>query len=356
MKGYKDHLADSPSILTLNILTTGNWPTYHKTPCRIPDDLQWELDRFTRFYKVKYAGRSLAYMHSLDHCTLKADFGGKEGGGGKKELNVSLYQALVLLLFNDRGEEDKLGFKEIVAQTGLGGLRPGLGRPGQSLADARTEPKEAKRTLQSLACAKHKVLTKHPKGREVDESDEFTFNGSFRDEKYRLKINQIQQKETVEEAKETTQQVFLDRQSHLQLVIVRILKSRKTIKHTELVMEVVNVLKERFVVSVPDCKKAIDSLIERDYMERNGRDAYNYIVGGGGVVRGRPGRKADLRSSTGIERRASIDRHRTSCVWSSSSGIYVSSARRVVMTVGWMMPSGWRNVPVALPHRRVRVI
>ena len=140
------------------------------------------------------------------------------------------------------------------------------------------EPKETVRTLQSLACAKHKVLLKEPKGRDVSESDEFSFNPNFKDDKYRLKINQIQQKETVEEQKSTTQQVLLDRQSHLQLVIVRILKSRKSIKHTELIMEVVNMLKERFRVDPPEIKKAIDSLIDRDYMERNGRDAYNYLV------------------------------------------------------------------------------
>ena len=72
--------------------------------------------------------------------------------------------------------------------------------------------------------------------------------------------------------------MLLDRQSHLQLVIVRILKARKTIKHTELIMETVNTLKQRFRVDPPEIKKAIDSLIDRDYMERNGRDAYNYLA------------------------------------------------------------------------------
>lgn len=136
------------------------------------------------------------------------------------------------------------------------------------------------RTLQSLACAKQKVLTKHPKGRDVAVTDEFSFNAGFTDDKFRLRINQIQQKETVEEARATTSQVLLDRQSHLQLVIVRILKSRKTVKHQELVMEVVRTLKERFRVDPPEIKKAVDSLIERDYMERaeGTRDTYNYLV------------------------------------------------------------------------------
>ncbi|KAL7008349.1 hypothetical protein EMMF5_002078 [Cystobasidiomycetes sp. EMM_F5] len=261
MNAYRSALppeSAADSTINVNILTAGNWPTYTKLPCRVPADMQKELDRFTAFYKNKHAGRSLAWVHGLDHCAIRADF--KAGkGGGRKELNVSLTQALVILLFNYTDEDRKLGYKEIMAQTGL-------------------ESKELARTLQSLACAKYKILTKHPKGRDVNETDEFSFNANFTDDKYRIRINQIQVKETVEEQRDTEQRVLLDRQSHLQLVIVRILKSRKTIKHTELIMEVVNSLKERFRVDPPEIKKAIDSLIDRDYMERNGRDAYNYVA------------------------------------------------------------------------------
>ena len=291
MKAYKEHLdasASPDSLLSVNILTSGNWPSYSRQPVRIPEDLQKELDRFGRFYKAKYAGRSLTFMHSLDQCTLKAEF--KKGpGGGKKELNVSFHQAVVLLLFADSApasgeEEAKIGFKDIVAQTGLGecALPVATVRRSSRLTCLASfaEEKEAMRTLQSLACAKQKVLTKHPKGRDVAVTDEFSFNAGFTDDKFRLRINQIQQKETVEEARATTSQVLLDRQSHLQLVIVRILKSRKTVKHQELVMEVVRTLKERFRVDPPEIKKAVDSLIERDYMERaeGTRDTYNYLV------------------------------------------------------------------------------
>ena len=279
MKGYKEHLdaSGADSILSVNILTAGNWPTYRQQPCRIPEYLQPELDRFNRYYKAKYAGRSLSYMHSLDQCTLRVEF--KKGpGGGRKELNVSLHQAVVLLLFGDVPDEAKISYKDIQSQTGLGTAQ--VSRRESQADFALTEHKELARTLQSLSVAKHKILVKHSKGKEVSQDDDFSFNSFFKDDKFRLKINQIQQKETVEEAKETTTQVLLDRQSHLQLVIVRILKSRKTIKHQELVMEVVGSLKERFRVDPPEIKKAIDSLIERDYMERaeGTRDTYNYLV------------------------------------------------------------------------------
>jgi cullin-4 len=139
--------------------------------------------------------------------------------------------------------------------------------------------------MQSLACGRLRVLTKHPKGKDVNETDEFSVNLDFKDEHVKLRINQIQMKETVEENKSTTDRVFVDRQNHVQLVIVRTLKARKTIKHQELVMEVVTQLKNRFKVETTEIKKAIGSLsalyssqfllgalilyaVDRDYMER----------------------------------------------------------------------------------------
>lgn len=59
------------------------------------------------------------------------------------------------------------------------------------------EKKEAARTLQSLACGKVRVLQKQPKGREVEDGDTFVFNADFKHDNIRIRINQIQQKETV---------------------------------------------------------------------------------------------------------------------------------------------------------------
>lgn len=59
------------------------------------------------------------------------------------------------------------------------------------------EDSELRRTLQSLACGKARVLVKSPKGKEVEDGDTFTFNGEFKHKLFRIKINQIQMKETV---------------------------------------------------------------------------------------------------------------------------------------------------------------
>lgn len=61
----------------------------------------------------------------------------------------------------------------------------------------RFQDGELRRTLQSLACGKARVITKMPRGREVDDKDKFQFNNDFTNKLFRIKINQIQMKETV---------------------------------------------------------------------------------------------------------------------------------------------------------------
>lgn len=61
-----------------------------------------------------------------------------------------------------------------------------------------TEDSELRRTLQSLACGKARVLTKVPKSKDVEDGDKFSCNDDFRHKLYRIKINQIQMKETVQ--------------------------------------------------------------------------------------------------------------------------------------------------------------
>lgn len=135
-----------------------------------------------------------------------------------------------------------------------------------------------KRTLQSLACAKLRPLIKHPKGKDINETDTFTVNPNFDHPKYRVKINQVQLKETKEENKETHIRVAEDRNFECQAAIVRIMKSRKTISHPELISEVIKATMSRGVLGVADIKKNIDRLIEKDYMEREDGNMYSYIA------------------------------------------------------------------------------
>ncbi|XP_029918693.1 cullin-4B [Myripristis murdjan] len=237
--------------LTVNILTMGYWPTYVPMEVHLPPEMVRLQEIFKTFYLGKHSGRKLQWQSTLGHCVLKAEF--KEG---KKELQVSLFQTLVLLMFNE-GEEFTLD--EIKLATGI-------------------EDSELRRTLQSLACGKARVLTKLPKSKDVEDGDKFACNDDFKHKLFRIKINQIQMKETVEEQASTTERVFQDRQYQIDAAIVRIMKMRKTLSHNLLVSEVYNQLK--FPVKPADLKKRIESLIDRDYMERDKENPnqYNYVA------------------------------------------------------------------------------
>jgi hypothetical protein len=102
------------------------------------------------------------------------------------------------------------------------------------------------------------VLNKKPKGREVSTTDEFSYNDGFSDPKMRIKINQIQLKETKEENKTTHERVAADRHYETQAAIVRIMKSRKTITHPELVAEVIKATRSRGVLEPAEIKKNIE--------------------------------------------------------------------------------------------------
>uniref|UniRef100_A0A8B9GEZ0 Cullin 4A n=1 Tax=Amazona collaria TaxID=241587 RepID=A0A8B9GEZ0_9PSIT len=170
-KQYMQNQSDPGNIdLTVNILTMGYWPTYTPMEVHLNSEMIKLQEVFKTFYLGKHSGRKLQWQTTLGHAVLKAEF--KEG---KKEFQVSLFQTLVLLMFN---EGDEFSFEEIKMATGV-------------------EDSELRRTLQSLACGKARVLIKNPKGKDVEDGDKFIFNGDFKHKLFRIKINQIQMKETV---------------------------------------------------------------------------------------------------------------------------------------------------------------
>lgn len=48
-----------------------------------------------------------------------------------------------------------------------------------------------------MACGKARVLAKNPKGKDIEDGDKFICNDDFKHKLFRIKINQIQMKETV---------------------------------------------------------------------------------------------------------------------------------------------------------------
>lgn len=221
-------------LLQVMVLSSGAWPTYPDINLNLPENVASQIERFDRFYQHKHSGRVLTWKHCLGHVSLAAKF-----PKGRKELFVSAYQASVLLLFNTLVDDGFLSYDDIRTGTNLQGG-------------------DLDRTLQSLACGKTRVIQKHPKSKDVKPTDTFTFNKAFTDPKVRVKINQIQMKETKEENKATHDRVAQDRRFETQAAIVRIMKSRKQMGHAELVAEVIAMTSKRGSVEPAEIKKEIE--------------------------------------------------------------------------------------------------
>jgi cullin 1 len=86
--------------------------------------------------------------------------------------------------------------------------------------------------------------------------------------------------ETEKEKKEVQQNIEDDRKMLIQARIVRIMKTRKTMKYSELIGEVINQLEQHFKPELELIKRCIDMLIEREYLVRNPERSnyYDYVA------------------------------------------------------------------------------
>jgi len=240
--------------LSVHVLTTGFWPTQLGAKCSLPPEITRCCDVFKEHYLRQHSGRKLQWQPNMGNADLKATFSSR-----KHEVNVSTYQMCILLLFNTT---DTMSYEDIEKATSI------------PVADL-------KRALQSLACAKFKVLTKEPKGRDVEESDSFSFNADFTCKQVRFKVATVSaQKENEAEKQETRQKVDEDRKPQIEAAIVRIMKSRKEMEHNALISEVTAQLTARFIPHPNIIKKRIESLIEREFLERDGTNwrKYKYLA------------------------------------------------------------------------------
>ncbi|KAL4252320.1 cullin family protein [Abortiporus biennis] len=261
MAAYREHLTKTtaPELeISVTVMTSTFWPTSTvPSSCVFPDTLIRTSKSFEKFYLGRHSGRKLTWQPSLGSADVKVAFKPDKS----HELNVSTYALVILLLFEDVSETDFLTYEEIKQATAI------------------PEP-ELQRQLQSLACAKYKILKKHPPGRDINTDDSFSFNTNFSAPLYKIKIGTIVTKvENADERRETKDRIDEERKYQTEACIVRIMKDRKHMTHNDLVNECTRQLATRFHPNPLDIKKRIEGLIEREYLERcDDRRSYNYLA------------------------------------------------------------------------------
>ncbi|ENH73830.1 Cullin-1 [Fusarium oxysporum f. sp. cubense race 1] len=224
---------------TFSILGTGFWPlTAPSTDFNPPPEIAAEIERFIRFYKHKHDGRKLTWLWHLCKGEIKAGY----CKASKTPFN----------------EKDTYSYEDMLSATQLS---------KEVLDQALAVILKAKVLIMSGAA-----------GEKPGAGKSFKLNYDFKSKKIRVNLNLGGVKEAKQEEAETNKTIEEDRKLVLQSAIVRIMKARKKMKHTQLVSETINQIRSRFVPKVGDIKKCIEILLDKEYLERLEDDELGYLA------------------------------------------------------------------------------
>ncbi|CAN3353023.1 cell division control protein 53 [Diutina catenulata] len=261
MKASDDLKAEIPvssAIKDFNplVLAQSMWPFSFSEDysLKMAPELQPSFDKVEEIYYNKHTGRQLRWLWNHGRAELKANLSRK--GKPPFIFTVSNIQLMILMCFNHQSSYtmaqlwDRVGCSRAIFEAHL------------------------------MPLTKYKLLDQSPANPEAfsDDATSFTIVDEYKSKKLRVNfISAIKNTEAKQEEDDAVKEIAETRKNHLASVIVRIMKGRKQLKHTDLINEVMTQSMSRFQASMIDIKRVIDSLIEKDYIARiDGGQAYEY--------------------------------------------------------------------------------
>jgi len=256
---FKEYIMEnSPEDTNFSVrtLTQTFWPVIRVISCSLPNKIYDSQKKYETFYSQRFSGRKLEWMHSLGTVDIDAHFFPAEKKTAQKKYLISMntFQSLVILQFNSS-----------------------ISHTISSLSLTTEIPEnELKQILDSLTLQRrcHLLLK--------DDCDVYRINETFTSNLKWVKLPpfafQREKKSTSEHL--SGRSMEMERNSALDASIIRILKTRKRLSHSDLVEEVTRQMTIMFHPTMKTIKCRVESLIERDFMSRDPESPsiYTYII------------------------------------------------------------------------------
>lgn len=195
----------------VKVLQAGAWPLGlppSAGPFHIPQQLEKSIQAFETFYHMQFSGRKLTWLHHLSQGELKFNYLKKP-----YLVTVQTYQMALLLLFE---QCDSIPCRE--AATSLHLSHEQLVKHAGSLVDC-------------------KILNKSSTG-DLEEDTVLELNFDYSNKRTKFRVTGALQRDAPQDTEATHRSVDEDRKMFLQAAIVRIMKSRKLLRHNQLIQEV----------------------------------------------------------------------------------------------------------------------
>lgn len=215
-------------------------------------------DKYKMWYVRAHSGRKLTWLPIFSKGDLIAQFSAdkKTGKPLTFTLQASAHQMAILLLFNDATTIAVADIEKMLAAKGW------VGEQNEYL----------KAVLSTLY--KTKIITASADGKVCK------LNEAWKNKKTRVKIDLPVKAAVAKEAETDHKAIDLERTFVIKAKLVQVMKTRKTMNHKQLVLDVMKALIDKFKPQPRQISKEIGNLIETDYLERveGKRDEYNYLA------------------------------------------------------------------------------
>ncbi|PVU85640.1 hypothetical protein BB560_006956 [Smittium megazygosporum] len=251
------------------ILNTAAWPLAASSEnFNLPEDLSSLAKKYESFYTQRNQGRKLhwLYQHSKVEVSITLP-SPKSNPRYTYTFIVSTFQYTILSMFNKASAG--LKYEEILETTKL----------SKNIVDSALEI-FLKARLILITSSNTKPQNTRASRPVFEPGMTFALNVNFKSNRLKINLNVPLRSEKKNESVQAHKAVSVNHQMSIQASIVRVMKTRKVATHNVLVNEVINQLENRFKPTIQEIKSAIDTLLEKEYIERSPDDnsTYNYLA------------------------------------------------------------------------------